>query len=383
MRHRYRKNSGAALLVVLFIVMAITILSLGFLAKSNVELACGENMIMRSQMDYLAESGLEHAKGLILNPQDVSTKYFTGALNQQLIAGSNDYYGVSVGKSGNCDYSITSTANRWTGSDWIGQSSFQAELRLDPYIAYWQGQRWAIPAQVTINGDVYFDDDLENYGTINGDAFCAQEITNYSPGIITGKTNNFVSSAPVSFPGLDTADYTPQYFYNGSGPYNIVTLADNYDGIFPAPGLNNPARVYYRDGHLNLEGNIEINGTLVVRDDLTLDTGAFVTITPRKNRSALIVGYDLKMLSINNVLRINGLAQIGHHIDMGDKADCSVTVLGALCILGDGIHNTTGTTLVITPMIENAAIEIWSSDSSHATRWSPAADAFFRSMRRN
>ncbi len=68
-----KKRKGVALLVVLFIVMAITILSLGFLSRSDIELACGENMILRTQMDYLAESGLEHARGLILNPQDIGS----------------------------------------------------------------------------------------------------------------------------------------------------------------------------------------------------------------------------------------------------------------------------------------------------------------------
>ena len=60
---------GVALLVVLFVVMVITILSLGFLSRSDGELACGQNMVIRTQMDYLAESGLEHAKGLILRKQ--------------------------------------------------------------------------------------------------------------------------------------------------------------------------------------------------------------------------------------------------------------------------------------------------------------------------
>jgi type II secretory pathway component PulK len=70
---------GAALLIVLIVIMAITVLSLGFLSRSDVELACGENMVLRTQMDYLAESSLEHAKGLILNPQDISSEYWTGA----------------------------------------------------------------------------------------------------------------------------------------------------------------------------------------------------------------------------------------------------------------------------------------------------------------
>ena len=61
----HNARSGAALLVVLLVVMVITILSLGFLSRSDVELACGQNMVLHTHMDYLAESGLEHAKGLI------------------------------------------------------------------------------------------------------------------------------------------------------------------------------------------------------------------------------------------------------------------------------------------------------------------------------
>ena len=92
---RNSRRSGAALLVVLFVVMAITILSLGYLSRSDVELACGANMALWSQMSYLAESGLEHAKGLILNPQEISAEYWTGDTAQQIDAG-NDYYDVVV-----------------------------------------------------------------------------------------------------------------------------------------------------------------------------------------------------------------------------------------------------------------------------------------------
>lgn len=67
-----------ALLVVLFVVMVITITALGFLSKSDVELACGRNMSLRTQMDYTAESGLEHARGLIMSPQDLASEYWSG-----------------------------------------------------------------------------------------------------------------------------------------------------------------------------------------------------------------------------------------------------------------------------------------------------------------
>jgi len=132
------------LLVVLFIVMAITVLSLGFLSRSDVELACGENMVLRMQMDYLAESGLEHARGLIINDSNFSGDWSAG--RQQLAAGSEDYYDIDVNQlplvdpndpNQPIDYEITSTAYREKGSERIGESILKAQLHIEPNTAYW------------------------------------------------------------------------------------------------------------------------------------------------------------------------------------------------------------------------------------------------------
>jgi len=128
-----------ALLVVLFIVMAVTILSLGFLSRSDVELACGQNMILRAQMDYLAESGLEHARGLIINDSNFSGDWSAG---WQLSVDSNDYYDVDVllvdpCDPNVCDYEITSTAYRDKNGVRVGESILKAELHIDPDTAYW------------------------------------------------------------------------------------------------------------------------------------------------------------------------------------------------------------------------------------------------------
>ncbi len=139
------KRKGVALLVVLFIVMTITILSLGFLSRSDVELACGENMILRTQMDYLAESGLEHARGLLLNPPDPNLGYWTGAEHLQIVENSNDYYNVDVNQlpfvdpcdPNVCDYEIACTAYREKYGEKVGESILKAELHIDPNIAYW------------------------------------------------------------------------------------------------------------------------------------------------------------------------------------------------------------------------------------------------------
>ena len=107
-KKQINSRSGVVLLLVLFVIMTITVLSLGYLTRSDVELACGVNMGLHAKMDYLAESGLEHAKGLILRPYDIAGVYWAGAESQQLVAGSNEYYNVSVAKLGELNYKVNS-----------------------------------------------------------------------------------------------------------------------------------------------------------------------------------------------------------------------------------------------------------------------------------
>ena len=54
-----------ALLVVLFIVFAVVVISMGLLYRSDMALACGQNLCLRNQSDYLAWAGLEHARAYI------------------------------------------------------------------------------------------------------------------------------------------------------------------------------------------------------------------------------------------------------------------------------------------------------------------------------
>ncbi len=59
------------MLVVLFIVMAIAIISSGFIARSDVALACGRNFSIRNEADYAAWGGLEVAWALVQDPNCV------------------------------------------------------------------------------------------------------------------------------------------------------------------------------------------------------------------------------------------------------------------------------------------------------------------------
>ena len=372
-------KEGVALLVVLFIVMAITILSLGFLSRSDVELACGENMILRTQMDYLAESGLEHARGLILNDNDFSEDWT--ALRQQLYNG-NDYYDVNVVQLGGCNYEITCDAYREKNGEKFGRSSLEAELRLDPCIAFWAGGTWTSELQTAVNGDVYCNEALKGEGDINGDAFAISTITELH---VEGRKNEWVAQAPVDWPGLEVSDFSSNY-YIGSTVYSVHTVDSNiHPGGNFNPSASNPAGVRYCSGEVELPGGVTINGMLVVDGNLAI-TGAGNTVTAAKNFPALLVSGEV-IMEDGGTLEVNGLAQIGQRIYVNVGAEnVNINVVGGLFIANGNIDGLNGSSLMncvnITAAPAIASIQIWPTPGN-PVRWTPAGGAFFRSIRRN
>ncbi len=98
MKRRYKKTrsrKGAALLVVLFVVMAIAIISSGFIARSDAALASGRNYCIRNETDYLAWGGMEHAWALVQDPNSLGALPFE-LTAQQLDAGSDHYYDLTI-----------------------------------------------------------------------------------------------------------------------------------------------------------------------------------------------------------------------------------------------------------------------------------------------
>jgi hypothetical protein len=296
-------NKGTALLVVLFIVMAVTILSLGFLSRSDVDLACGQNMLLRTQMDYLAESGLEHAKGLILNPQDIpldeldqNHEYWVGCAGLQLDQNTDDYYDVNVvrdtsDENDHCNYNIDCNSYRLRNGQQVGRSSLIAELRLDPVIALWTDDDTTLWSGVSINGDVRCGSTLTNQGVINGDVFA-----NNLPANITGQRYD-TDDLYLDLPSIDVNDFK-----------------DRTD-------------VEYHPSDYTLTGN-SINGMLLVDGDLTVE-GTNNVIVSIKNLPALYVTGDL-IIEKGATLEITGLATVDHDINIYDST--SISILGGLFI---------------------------------------------------
>jgi len=291
----YGRRKGVALLMILVVIMAIAVISLGFLSRSDIELASGQNMLLRVQMDQLVDSALDHARGLLLNPQEVSSTYWTGGTYQQLIGGSSEYYDVSVARDisdpyDRCTYAIDCEAYRLMAGEKVSRSRLSAELRLDPCIALWTGADASLGPRLGLFGDFYCAGSATSVGTIDGDAFC-----NALSGTITGR-RSAPADLTLAWPAVTVTDLTTRY------PTLTLSGASLSGFTF---GPSDPVRVVYRAGDLTLDSNISINGMLLVDGDLTI-RGAGISIAAGKNVPALYVTGDVTVEAVNR-LSVEGL----------------------------------------------------------------------------
>lgn len=66
LRTKNYRRRGMAMLVVLFVVIAIVTVASGILYRADMAMAGGQNYAQRTQADYVAWAGLEYARALIL-----------------------------------------------------------------------------------------------------------------------------------------------------------------------------------------------------------------------------------------------------------------------------------------------------------------------------
>lgn len=304
--------------MVLLMIMAITVLAAGFLTRTDVELACGQNMLLRLQMDQLADSALEHTRGLFLHPQDVEPEYWPGATGQQLTEGSPDYYDVAVTRDAThttdyCTYDISCEAYRRRGVERTGQSRLSAQLRLDPCLALWTGTNLVHRAGWSCYGDLYCAGAVDNAGRIEGDVFAAvlsgaAKGQRYSP-----------NPAPVVWPRVVATDFTARY--------PSATIAP---GTWTNATWNNPAWIFCCNGDLVLAGNVTVEGMLLVNGSLTI-RGNRNVIQARKDLSAgfvppaLYVAQDLILHECDG-LTVTGLAVVDGSVLVGaDTGNAGIT----------------------------------------------------------
>lgn len=131
------------MLLVLFIVMAIAVISSGFIARSDAELQSGRNFCLRNEADYLAWAGLEHARALVISPDNEETLQTWSGVGLQINPSTSQYYDLTINtpveaaaKDPNAlstyTYSIQSSAYIQKGGAVKARSVLNAALFFDP-----------------------------------------------------------------------------------------------------------------------------------------------------------------------------------------------------------------------------------------------------------
>lgn len=309
-------RKGVVLLLVLGIIMAITLLSLGFVARCDTELACGQNMAVRVQMDQLSTSGLEHARGLLLNPQEVGEEYWTGGTGLQLDPNTNDFYDmtVAVDPTDERTFDVTCESYRLLSGEKVGSSRLSAVVQLDPCIGIWCGSNLYVHENWGIVGDVYSPHILTNLAgqsAVNGDVFAGS-----LQGDIVGRYQSATSlSAIMGWPPVTWEYSNPDYTISPIGPGTVS------GGSYDSPGI------WRSSGDLVLDGDVTINGMLWVNGNLTIE-GSGVRITAAKNLPAVYVSQSASFHDVTDV-QIEGLMTVRETLLVGRNCT-GIHVRGAL-----------------------------------------------------
>ncbi len=91
---RRQSHRGAALLVVLVMVMVATILAMEFIERSSLELAGGNNVALKTRIEYTAHGGLMWGRAVVLAYPAMS---FSPMNRQSFEAGTREYYDLLIG----------------------------------------------------------------------------------------------------------------------------------------------------------------------------------------------------------------------------------------------------------------------------------------------
>ncbi|HNS19176.1 MAG TPA: LamG domain-containing protein [Sedimentisphaerales bacterium] len=331
--------------MVLLIVMAVTILSAGFIARTDVELACGQSMLLRVQMDQLAHSGLEHAKGLLLCPQPLNVSYvesddwyWVGDAGLQLITdtgGYKDFYDVTVvrDETDYCTYTVTSKAYRKdSDGDQIGWTGLIAQLRLDPCVGLRSNQDLTFRQNWVLHGDLYCTGSVVSQAptaSLDGDVF-ATSLT----GTCVGQTYPTTDLSPEWLLGPYVTPAYQNYVYST----NTLTGGTTMSGDYPTTPTTNKYIFKCTSGDITLAAGTSIQGMLFVTTGNVTVAGSGCSITTVRNLPALYVGGDLVLTDASN-LTIKGLAVVGGNLRIGSNVS-NVRFLGGLYVAGDIIETT-------------------------------------------
>lgn len=189
-----------------------------------------------------------------------------------------------------------------------------------------------IPSTARIAGNVYAACPVQNDGQVSGVLYGDTVTGSGSAAEVRPATGMEVTAAPTAATVNHYATYaisgrTYAAAAIGSGTLSNVTLSPN--------STTNPAGIFTYSGSLQLDGNVKINGTLVVVGGQLKVRGTGNTITPASGYPAAVVDQDLYFNGTGGGLEATGLVWTGGKVtaDAGTSS-ATLRVTGAVMSVG-------------------------------------------------
>ena len=324
-----------ALLLVVAVLAVAAALGWVMLSGTVLQNRAGANQLRLSTADYLAESGLNLALYYLQHSDRAPSLNASGYWG-----GTGGDIAIASGVAGTVNVTVTQDATDPWSYEIV--SVAKAGNYADTKITKTTGARVYVRNEYQITKAAAFNNDVKvmNYMTVIGDVWSSKQLsinTAFPAGSIQGvgycKTPAGTGLPTGGFKGVPAAGWPGPSGTNDLNMYSTYSISDvtyscdttaatSLSSITFNPTASNPAGVIYKDassGALTLGANTVINGTLVVKGNLTIN-GPGIVITAQPNFPALIVTGTLTLNQSNNSLTVNGVCYVGNTIKSSGSA---------------------------------------------------------------
>ena len=337
---------GVAMMMVLSVVAAASVLAWAMLASSTMRSQVDNNAVDSVEAVTLAESGVSYAMHALQYSNryrpavaDAATWFYPGELAFKPWSDARGTVDIIVTKTALAKYKIRATASVVRGSNLSAakhtiEANVTTKLQGIVNAAGFNGGM-TIPLTMKIVGPVVASGALGNFST---------QVTGSAPLVVAA--NSVVPSAsrvallvetanPSTITGALATDRT--YTYNGN-----TYIAERAPAIITAVGLTtlrpalNPCNVWYSTSNVLLS-SANFTGVLVLRDTANLRVSGTNTLTATSGMPALVVANNINLESsaiVNARLTVNGAAWVGQRIvpavSTPNRTTASITINGAL-----------------------------------------------------
>lgn len=348
---------GIALLMVMGAVAIVFVIGMSLLSGLPASALISANSANRNHAAYLADSALTEALYRLKNPEDAEV--WAGVTNRQ-VPGLNGSYDLIVTELADDQYELTAIgrANGRAGRIITHQLRMIVQVRSEQvgdfvmHAPMLFGTNITIPSSMTVEGDIFANGSVTNYGHIDGTIFASLGINDL------GKSNGTQADTTVSeFPVIDPLSYET-YTYNGQTyQASVLTASDvsKLPKVHKPITASNPLGIIIVKGNLRLKKDLEIdNGILMVTGSLTVSRVGLKVTSPLENQVAL-VAKNLRLAGTGpNVVVENGPAHISQNISHGKKARSISLDFESGLMLGNAFSsNFSGTVNVRYPALES------------------------------